>query len=56
MVVGISFQMEDIGKSFFNLGMYTNHVLLKGLIMVARALWRSQACRVVPWSETLHEP
>ena len=24
--------------------------------MVARALWRSEARRVVPWSETLHEP
>ena len=23
--------------------------------MVARALWRSEARRVVPWSETLHE-
>ena len=31
-------------------------VLLKGLRMVARALWRSEARRVVPWSETLHEP
>ena len=30
--------------------------LLKGLRMVARALWRSEARRVVPWSETLHEP
>ena len=29
---------------------------LKGLRMVARALWRSEARRVVPWSETLHEP
>ena len=28
----------------------------KGLRMVARALWRSEARRVVPWSETLHEP
>ena len=27
--------------------------LLKGLRMVARALWRSEARRVVPWSETL---
>ena len=27
-----------------------------GLRMVARALWRSEARRVVPWSETLHEP
>ena len=26
--------------------------LLKGLRMVARALWRSEARRVVPWSET----
>ena len=24
--------------------------------MVARALWRSEARRVVPWSETLHSP
>ena len=31
-------------------------VLLKGLRMVDRALWRSEARRVVPWSETLHEP
>ena len=30
--------------------------MLKGLRMVARALWRSEARRVVPWSETLHEP
>ena len=30
--------------------------LLKGLRMVDRALWRSEARRVVPWSETLHEP
>ena len=30
--------------------------LLKGWRMVARALWRSEARRVVPWSETLHEP
>ena len=30
--------------------------VLKGLRMVARALWRSEARRVVPWSETLHEP
>ena len=30
--------------------------LLKGLRMVARALWRSEARRVVPWSETLHSP
>ena len=30
--------------------------LLKGLRMVARALWISEARRVVPWSETLHEP
>ena len=30
--------------------------ILKGLRMVARALWRSEARRVVPWSETLHEP
>ena len=30
--------------------------LIKGLRMVARALWRSEASRVVPWSETLHEP
>ena len=29
---------------------------IKGLRMVARALWRSEARRVVPWSETLHEP
>ena len=29
---------------------------LKGLRMVARALWRSEARKVVPWSETLHEP
>ena len=28
--------------------------LLKGLRMVIRALWRSEARRVVPWSETLH--
>ena len=28
--------------------------LLKGLRMVVRALWRSEARRVVPWSETLH--
>ena len=27
-------------------------VLLKGLRMVARALWKSEARRVVPWSET----
>ena len=27
--------------------------LLKGLRMVARALWRSEARKVVPWSETL---
>ena len=25
--------------------------MLKGLRMVARALWRSEARRVVPWSE-----
>ena len=30
--------------------------ILKGFKMVARALWRSEARRVVPWSETLHEP
>ena len=30
--------------------------IFKGLRMVARALWRSEARRVVPWSETLHEP
>ena len=30
--------------------------LIKGLRMVARALWRSEARRVEPWSETLHEP
>ena len=30
--------------------------LLKGSRMVARALWRSEARRVVPWPETLHEP
>ena len=30
--------------------------LVKGLRMVDRALWRSEARRVVPWSETLHEP
>ena len=30
--------------------------ILKGLRMVARALWKSEARRVVPWSETLHEP
>ena len=30
--------------------------LTKGLRMVARALWRSEARRVVPWSETLHKP
>ena len=29
---------------------------LKGLRMVARAFWKSEARRVVPWSETLHEP
>ena len=33
-----------------------SRALLKGLRMVARALWRSEARRVVPWSETLHEP
>ena len=32
------------------------NALLKGLRMVDRALWRSEARRVVPWSETLHEP
>ena len=31
-------------------------LMLKLLGMVARALWRSGARRVVPWSETLHEP
>ena len=31
-------------------------IIIKGLRMVARALWRSEARRVVPWSETLHEP
>ena len=31
-----------------------SHHILKGLRMVARALWRSEARRVVPWSETLH--
>ena len=31
-------------------------ILIKGLRMVTRALWRSEARRVVPWSETLHEP
>ena len=31
-------------------------IVLKGLRMVACALWRSEARRVVPWSETLHEP
>ena len=31
-------------------------VWLKGLRMVTCALWRSEARRVVPWSETLHEP
>ena len=30
--------------------------VLKGLRMVARALWRSEARRVVSWSETRHEP
>ena len=35
---------------------YAIMALLKGLRMVARALWRSEARRVVPWSETLHEP
>ena len=34
----------------------TDNTLLKGLRMVGRALWRSEARRVVPWSETLHEP
>ena len=29
--------------------------LVKGLRMVARALLRSEARRVVPWSETLHK-
>ena len=33
-----------------------SNTLLKGLRMVASALWRSEAHRVVPWSETLHEP
>ena len=32
-----------------------NKLWLKRLRMAARALWRSEARRVVPWSETLHE-
>ena len=35
--------------------MLTQHGL-RVLRMAARALWRSEACRIVPWSETLHEP
>ena len=31
------------------------HGQLKGLRTVARALWRIEARRVVPWSKTLHE-
>ena len=32
---------------------YLKNALLKGLRMVDRALWRSEARRVVPWSETV---
>ena len=35
------------------LKLHSTGPLLKGLRMVARALWRSEARRVVPWSETL---
>ena len=31
-------------------------MLSKGLRMVAHASWRSEALKVVPWSETLHKP
>ena len=33
-------------------GKGNDNTLLRGLRMVLRALWRSDACRVVPWSET----
>ena len=37
-------------------GQWSFLLRLKGLRMVARALWRSKTSRVVSWSEILHEP
>ena len=44
------------GVSYYSLSIGNQLNISKGLRMVASASWRSQARKVVPWSETLHEP